>query len=728
MTPRALDGPQLRREARIVGLDEIELPTLEAVEKRRFQLLLVMSIVAVAVALGLAALTMWDHEGTATWWLSPALTRFAVLGLVVGFCAYAIEKELHLRRLTRQLVEERVIVSALASRLKELSALLEAGRAMNSVLDLEQVLRIILDSAVELLDARGGSVMLLETPQHLRVVCVKGNEGAEGARVEVGDGIAGRVAVTREPLLINGVVGAGEYPGRRERAQPVDSAMSIPLIHRGELVGVLNVNAADRVFSEHDLRALALVGEHAACAVANARLYEAERCHAVELEHQAFHDPLTGLANRALFTDRVQHALVRAGRDASAVGVLFCDLDDFKRINDSLGHAAGDQLLVAVGQRLQGAVRAVDTPARLGGDEFAVLLEDIRDVGEARRAADRVLESLAAPFVLDGRPVSVRASIGVASSGPEATTADELMRNADVAMYTAKAQGKGCHRTFERDMHAEVLARLELESELEAAVARGELCLHYQPILSLESGRVVGVEALVRWNHPTRGLLYPGAFVPLAEELGLIGAIDTWVLERACRQTRAWHERHPDRPPLSVNVNVSARQLQTGAVVDAVAGALRRSGLDPHSLVVELTESSVVHDPATTSRWLQALRDLGVRLAIDDFGTGYSSLAYLKRLPIDILKIDRAFVAGLGVEPEDAALVSTIVELARSLRLEVVAEGIERAEQLDELRHLGCDLGQGFHFAAGLEPERLAAILADEDGHPLTDAVATTLF
>ena len=429
-----------------------------------------------------------------------------------------------------------------------------------------------------------------------------------------------------------------------------------------------------------------------------------------QLVHQAFHDGLTGLANRTLFTERVEHALARAA--PGDLAVLFIDLDDFKHVNDSLGHAAGDQLLVAAARRLQGCLRPTDVAARLGGDEFAVLLERVTDADGAATVAGRVLDTLHQPFGLNGRTIPIKASLGVATGRPGADEADELLRNADVAMYAAKAGGKDRYELFRPDMHEDMLQRLELEAELRHVADRDQLVLHYQPIIELVSGRITRVEALVRWDHPVKGLLPPPAFIPLAEEQGLIGPIGNWVLLQACLQARRWHDQFPDAPPLSVHVNLSGRQLEEQRLVGEVAQALETSRLSPRQLTLEITESVLVSDVEAMSTRLRELKGLGVLLAIDDFGTGYSSLSYLRRFPIDMLKIDKAFVDGIGKGREDTALAHAIVKLSHTLQLHTVAEGIEQAEQAAHLASLGCQDGQGFLFARPLNPEAMTELLA----------------
>jgi diguanylate cyclase (GGDEF)-like protein/PAS domain S-box-containing protein len=445
--------------------------------------------------------------------------------------------------------------------------------------------------------------------------------------------------------------------------------------------------------------------------VVNARDVSDRKALEAQLTHQAFHDPLTGLANRALFFDRVTHALERRGRMQEGLAVLFLDLDNFKTVNDSLGHAAGDRLLVAAAVRLGVCVRASDTVARLGGDEFAVLIEDATgDIASV--AAERITSALRAPFELEGKEVFVTASLGIAFA-EAGSTASELLRNADMAMYTAKGRGKGRSERFETRMHREALDRLELEADLRRALERDEMILQYQPIVSLDTGSVIGMEALVRWRHLDRGLMYPGQFIPLAEETGLIVGIGEWILREACRQAKAWEVKwHPD-VPLTLSVNISGQQLQHAGVVDSVRRALARSGLRPHDLVLEITESVLMQHTETMLARLTELRAVGVRLAIDDFGTGYSSLSYLQRFPIDILKIAKPFVDDVGTGEGNPALARAIIALGESLSLRTIAEGIELREQWMGLRALGCEMGQGYFFARPLAAEAMGQLIAD---------------
>jgi diguanylate cyclase (GGDEF)-like protein/PAS domain S-box-containing protein len=437
-----------------------------------------------------------------------------------------------------------------------------------------------------------------------------------------------------------------------------------------------------------------------------------------QLAHQAFHDPLTDLANRALFQDRVDQALARAGRMDSGLAVLFLDLDDFKTVNDSLGHQAGDVLLVEVADRLTAAVRASDTVARLGGDEFAILLEDVGEV-EIRHVSDRIAASVRAPIDLDGRRIFISVSIGVAPTWAGLRTTQELLRGADVAMYSAKSRGKGIAQVFEGRMHAEVVSRLALDADLRGAIERGEFSIDYQPTVVLRGERLVGLEALVRWHHPTRGLVPPDQFIPLAEETGLITGIGEFVIDAACRQARAWQQTYAHVSDLSISVNLSARQIQDAGIVGLIREALDRSGLPPETLILEITESLLMHDTDATLTRLVELKELGVRLAIDDFGTGYSSLSYLRRFPVDILKIDKSFVDNVASRTDAMALTRAIVDLGRSLGLTTVAEGVELSAQAAELKALGCDMAQGYLFGRPVDAASVERVLqSDSAGHP----------
>ena len=429
-----------------------------------------------------------------------------------------------------------------------------------------------------------------------------------------------------------------------------------------------------------------------------------------QLVYQAVHDQLTGLHNRVLFVDRLDLAIRRTKRHPErSFAVLFVDLDRFKVVNDSLGHQVGDELLVAVAERLRTCVRPEDTVARQGGDEFTVLLEEIGDEAEAVLVAERIQEAIKRPFAVRGTEVFTTASIGIAPAAAHYTRAEEVLRDADIAMYRAKSLGKSRHELFHAGMHASAVALLELESDLRRAAERDELRLHYQPIVDLASGALIGFEALLRWEHPQRGLVYPDQFVGVAEETGLIVEIGWWTLREACRQMNQWQERWDEERRLTLSVNISGRQFGHPAVVQRVREALDASGLPARCLALEITESVVMDESEQAAGRLEALRALGLQLHIDDFGTGYSSLSYLHRFPVHTLKIDRSFVGRIGPQGENAEIVRTITRLAHNLGLKVIAEGVETPEQCLHLRNMLCHYGQGYHFS---EPADAAGALA----------------
>ena len=470
----------------------------------------------------------------------------------------------------------------------------------------------------------------------------------------------------------------------------------IPMLVNGQATGT--VELMSRTGTALDDRQVAIaqtMANEAGILFENARLY-------AQIRHQAFYDHLTGLPNRALFSDRVEHALARRlGEDDRRSVLLFVDIDDFKMVNDRYGHDVGDQVLAGAATRLQQLVRPGDSVARLSGDEFGVLVEDVVDQRKVRAIANRVIRAFDRPIDTTGRQVHITVSVGVAVRSA-AQDAESLIRNADFAMYAAKQSGKGRYRMYEAAERAAADVGASLRADLRGAVGRREFQVHYQPIVDLSSGAITSVEALVRWQHPVRGLLYPAAFIPIMEETEAILDLGTWVLETACLQLRAWHERMPG---LALAVNVSGRQLQDAGLVDHVRQALDRSGIDPSCLILEMTESILVAEPAAEAM-LRQLKAIGVRLAIDDFGTGYSSISYLRRFPIDIMKIDMEFTREIET-PEGGALFGGIVQLGRSLGLEIVAEGIERPVQRDLVTRSSCDHGQGYLFARPAAPDAI---------------------
>ncbi|MBV8528100.1 MAG: EAL domain-containing protein [Candidatus Dormibacteraeota bacterium] len=496
----------------------------------------------------------------------------------------------------------------------------------------------------------------------------------------------------------------------------IDEAMVALLRGERRILGSLIVGGHQdlRAYDSSDLHLFRTLAVQTSTTLENGRM-ERSVARLTELQeqltHQAYHDSLTNLANRTLFSDRIENALVRSGRTGRSVAVLFIDVDEFKGINDTFGHATGDALLVGIADRLRSTLRRPDTPARLGGDEFAVLLEDLEEPAEAESVARRIFEAMRAPFEVNGQSVTVHVSMGVAIARGAGNNASNLMRHADVAMYSAKGQGKDRWGVFAPGMETDIVTRHRLRGGLGTARAQDQFTLHYQPVVELATGDIVGVEALVRWRHPTRGLVGPLEFVPMAEESGLILQLGDHVLRRACAALLRFQARHPRTSPLSVAVNISARQLAQPLFVENVRAIIAESGLRPHTVTLELTESILLDDASTSIVKLEALQRAGIRIAVDDFGTGYSSLSYLRQLPVDVLKIAKPFVDDLASEQPNVDFVRAIVGLASALRLGVVAEGIETAEQLRWLRTLGCELGQGYHLSHPLPFEEMEALL-----------------
>ena len=594
----------------------------------------------------------------------------------------------------RQATENIRLLEALRNRQRVLEAMARIQRAISRREPLDSVLETIVSAAGHLLGSGDDmpALMLIDPadPGHLRLAAMRGFDDMQVEtlrRRPIGEGISGR-AVAEDRLVV-----AEDYPASPDALptlveQGVKAAMAAPVHEDDQVIGVLLLcsRREDRVFTRAEQDMLQSFAEHASLALTDARCVDA-------MLHQALHDSLTGLPNRALFTDRLEHALVQGRRRGTTTGVVFLDLDRFKMVNDSLGHSAGDELLVTIARRIERSLRSADTAARLGGDEFAILLEDLAGIEEAELVAKRVIEAIERPATIAGREVAIGASAGIAVGG---SSASDLLRQADVAMYGAKAQGRGRYVVFEESMEAEVVERLELESELLRAIERDEIEVHYQPVIALDGRTLAGFEALARWRHRERGLISPAQFIPLAEENGSIIALGRHVLRTACRQGAEWLKDFPDA---IMTVNLSGRQLEHPDIVADVAGALADSGLPPAQLVLEITETVLMRDTEAMIARMQALKRLGVRLAVDDFGTGYSSLRYLRRFPVDILKMAKPFVDGLETDDEGRALARAIVEMASSLNLACIAEGIEGSEQVRMLHEMGCELGQGFHFA-----------------------------
>ncbi len=596
-------------------------------------------------------------------------------------------------RLTRALRERQALVDRLTG----------LQRAIADGQPLEEVLRAAVQGACELL---GDDVGVLrrwheDGPEVAVVVGVDEEQLAAGH--EPVATISARARDEDRVIVVDPVTGADPKLAAAEFATPaIETAIACPVHERGTVVATLAIGSRDelREYSPRDHQILYAFAELTSLALNHALAI-------AEATHEALHDGLTGLPNRSLFTDRLAHALTRAEETGNLVAVLFCDLDGFKTVNDSLGHAAGDELLAQVAVRLQRAMGPLDTVARLGGDEFAVLIEELEDAEDAARAAQHILDTLAPPFELGRRELFVSGSIGIATGAEDAGS---MLRNADLAMYRAKSSGRGRYALFEPSLHTAIVEQLELEVDLKHAIDRQELELVYQPIFSLRSGAIAGLEALVRWRHPTKGLVHPDAFIPLAEESGQIRPLGVLVLREACRQAALWRARYPAFPGIQVGVNISGAQLLEGDLVGEVVAALDAEQLDASALTLEITETVVMHDLEVASKRLHELRKLGVEIAIDDFGRGYSSLSYLQRFPIDNLKIDRAFLEGTR-EHENTKLLRAIIDLAEIFDLRPIAEGIERQEEVELLLSLGCELGQGHLLSRPLSATEADALL-----------------
>ncbi len=608
----------------------------------------------------------------------------------------------------RQANENAHLLEALRGRQVLLERLAQLQRAIVDRLPVHEVLEAAAEGACELLGDDIGVLRLTDPddPSHTMLVASIGADGellTERRHQPVAAGLGGRAMRERGVVLADAVSGIASPEATHDfPASGLTAAMAAPVNEGGKPIGSLGVGSRQpgREYGSRDQQVLLSFAEHASLALNHARAIE-------EAVHEALHDSLTGLPNRSLFLDRLRHSVARAERSGAPVAVLFCDLDGFKTVNDSLGHRTGDRLLVSVAERLSDCLRPTDTMARLGGDEFAVLLEELGEPGVAARAAQRLLDSLKPPFELREREFFISASIGIATGTQDAET---LLRDADLAMYRAKSRGKGRYAIFEPGMHTAIVERLDLEVDLKGAIERDELVLAYQPIFSLRSGAVAGVEALVRWQHPTRGLVLPEHFVPLAEESGVIRELGRWVLRTACHQGALWRAKYPGHPGFRIGINVSGAQLREG-LREEVAEALAMAQLDPSGLTLEITETALMGSVETAIEQLDALKRLGVDLAIDDFGIGYSSLRYLRRLPLDNLKIERSFVEGIGRSDDEPDLLRAIVDLADIFGLEVIAEGIERPEQRQRLLELGCDLGQGHLLSAPLDAAATDALL-----------------
>jgi diguanylate cyclase (GGDEF)-like protein len=643
-------------------------------------------VAAANTSLALLAVMMIQIQPLAIW-----LLAVPILAVFLAYRAYVSEREKHER----------------------LELLYQSSRILQGSPELDRTLIALLEHAREMFRAERAEIYLYPDGEEGETLFTSANVDGQTvamAPVDEPDERVLRRRVVAEPRAFF------HQPARgRLGLRPIRQAMVSPLRGESGLIGtmvVANRLTEGTAFEPEDLRLLETLANQAAVALANGQLEQslAELSRLKDqLDFMAFHDALTGLSNRVRFLESVAASITEQSDDGVPV-VLFIDLDDFKVVNDSFGHAAGDALLSSVAERIQHTIRSTDLAARLGGDEFAVLMHDTPDLAHSAGLAQRLIESLGAPFPIQGEELVVGASIGIACATDADERADGLLRNADVAMYTAKANGKRRFAVFEPAMHSAIIARHELSAELARAVVRGELSVHYQPIVDLSDGEVVGFEALARWNHPRRGPVPPDEFIALAEENSAIHALGRWVMHEACRQLERW-KRQSGRP-LAMSVNLSLLQLQQPGFIDEVDEVLELTGVAPADLIFEVTESVMFRDAQTTIARLEALRDRGARIALDDFGTGYSSLGYLRRFPVDILKMAREFVSPSEPDPEPWAFAGAIAALGRTLGLKLIAEGIEAPEQRDRLLEMGCDYGQGFAFAYPMPPEQVDRLLA----------------
>jgi diguanylate cyclase (GGDEF)-like protein len=605
----------------------------------------------------------------------------------------------------------------------------EFARTLITDFPIQGILDHLVERIVEVLPVTSAGVTLISAGMAPRYVAASDDDALrfERLQTELGEGPCITAYETGAAVSVQDLSSTDQYPrfGPAAVSSGLAAVFTFPLRDGSGRLGALDLyRDTPGELDAHDMDAAQTLADVAAAYLINAQSREAARVASDLYHHSALHDPLTRIPNRLLLQERLDHAVLRARRTHTNTAILFADLDQFKLVNDTYGHRVGDELLFDVAQRLSGFVRSGDTLARFSGDEFVFLCEDLRDAADAEMLAERVCEAFAAPFVLDGLELTVSASVGIAFAGPAEAISSELLARADMAMYEVKRTGGGGRRIV--DLREAVVNHDEnkLEADLRKALTHGALDLAYQPIVRTADGCVVGVEALLRWDHPERGWIAPQVIVALAERSDLIDELGAWVLERACRDHVVWTRQHPGKP-LYMAVNVSARQLLSPGLYAAVTKVLSSPDMDPGSLILELTETIFIEDSNRTMLLLADLKQLGARLALDDFGSGYSSLSYLARLSLDIVKIDRGFVANIGHDPTNRAIVVAIMDLAHILGLAVVAEGVETPRQCDEVTATGCEYAQGFFYATPLPASEVSALIGARLGRPSAHSIAS---
>lgn len=597
------------------------------------------------------------------------------------------------------------------------------ARNMLTDFSIQTILNNLVERIVEVLSVTGAGVTLISPGAAPHYVAASDGRALrfEQLQSSLAEGPCVSAYQSGEPVAVPDLAQDTRYPrfGVAAVAEGLAAVFTFPLHHGNGQLGALDLyRDTTGPLDPRELSAAQTLADVASAYLLHAQAREQVTEEAERLRHSSLHDPLTGLANRVLLQERLEHAAARAARTSNASAVLFIDLDRFKRVNDTYGHVAGDQILMAVARRLLAVLRPGDTLARVGGDEFVLLCENLTSSNDVDVVATRIAEALAAPFAIAGAELSITASVGVAFAGPESRITPDLLEDADTAMYQAKRHGGATHHTIDLRTAREIRHRDDLEQDLRSALLGDDpedrqLAMAYQPIVRTADGEVVGVEALLRWTHPVRGTVPALTTISIAERTGMMVELGAWVLDRSCRDHAAWCAEHPSRR-LSLSVNVSVRQLAQPHYVDAVAATVADTGMDPTLLILEITESIFVDDADRTARVLDQLRALGVRVALDDFGTGYSSLGYLRRLSVDVVKIDRQFTTGIGTDPTDTAIVVAITQLARALDMQVTAEGIETHVQRDALLGIGCQSAQGYLYARPMTAAALTTHLAGD--------------